>query len=51
MTLPLLLLLLHSQMPNASTDPVAYQKALARTRQAQDVQRAVGFMNAGEPAR
>lgn len=38
-------------MPNASTDPVAYQKALARTRQAQDVQRAVGFMNAGEPAR
>uniref|UniRef100_A0A383V8S7 Uncharacterized protein n=1 Tax=Tetradesmus obliquus TaxID=3088 RepID=A0A383V8S7_TETOB len=39
------------EMPNPSTDPVAYQKALARTRQAQDVQRAVGFMNSGERAR
>lgn len=38
-----------SAMPDA--DPEAYQKALARSRQRQCINRAVGYMNAGDPAR
>eukprot|EP00775_Hariotina_reticulata_P001916 gene1916-2248_t len=38
-------------MPLLESDPVAYKRALARTRQAQDVQRAVSYMHAGETAR
>lgn len=39
------------QIPRPDADPRAYQMALARTRQALDVQRAVAHMKAGEPAR
>lgn len=39
------------ELPNLETDPQGYQRALARTRQAQDVARAVSYMHAGEPAR
>lgn len=39
------------QIPRPDADPVAYQRALARTRQAQDVARAVSYMAAGETAR
>ncbi|KAF8070852.1 hypothetical protein HT031_000933 [Scenedesmus sp. PABB004] len=39
------------EIPRPESDPVAYQKALARTRQAQDVARAVSHMASGEPAR
>jgi hypothetical protein len=41
----------HTQIPRPDVDPEAYQKALARTRQAQCVQRAIGYMRAGESAR
>eukprot|EP00877_Chromochloris_zofingiensis_P008509 jgi/Chrzof1/3911/Cz13g13040.t1 len=39
------------EVPNPQADPKAYQMALARTRQALDVQKAVAYMKAGEPAR
>jgi hypothetical protein len=39
------------QIPRPEVDPEAYQKALARTRQAQCVQRAIGYMRANEPSR
>ena len=39
------------EIPRPDADPKAYQLALARTRQALDVQKAVTFMKAGEPAR
>eukprot|EP00878_Enallax_costatus_P003803 GHUV01004019.1.p1 GENE.GHUV01004019.1~~GHUV01004019.1.p1 ORF type:complete len:213 (+),score=17.12 GHUV01004019.1:148-786(+) len=39
------------QIPRPEADPEGYKKALARTRQAQDVARAVTFMHNGEPAR
>lgn len=39
------------QIPLPDVDPDGYKKALARTRQAQDVARAVTFMHNGEPAR
>lgn len=39
------------EIPRPDADPRAYQMALARTRQALDVQRAVAHMKAGEPAR
>lgn len=39
------------QIPRPDVDPEAYQKALARTRQAQCVQRAIGYMRANEPSR
>lgn len=39
------------EIPLPDADPEAYKKALARTRQAQCVQRAIGYMRAGEPAR
>lgn len=40
-----------AQIPRPEVDPEAYQKALARTRQAQCVQRAIGYMRANEPSR
>lgn len=42
---------LRMQIPLPDVDPEGYKKALARTRQAQDVARAVTFMHNGEPAR
>ncbi|KAI8466940.1 MAG: hypothetical protein J3K34DRAFT_472091 [Monoraphidium minutum] len=39
------------EIPRPDADPRAYQLALARTRQALDVQRAVAYSKAGEPAR
>jgi hypothetical protein len=39
------------QIPKPDVDPEAYKKALARTRQAQCVQRAIGYMRANEPSR
>lgn len=39
------------EIPRPEVDPEAYQKALARTRQAQCVQRAIGYMRANEPSR
>ncbi|GBF93333.1 hypothetical protein Rsub_06371 [Raphidocelis subcapitata] len=39
------------EIPRPDADPRAYKLALARTRQALDVQRAVAYMKAGEPAR
>jgi hypothetical protein len=39
------------QIPRPDADPRAYQLALARTRQALDVQKAVAYMKAGEPSR
>lgn len=39
------------EIPRPDADPRAYQLALARTRQALDVQRAVAYMKAGEPSR
>jgi len=41
----------HLQIPRPDSDPRQYQLALARTRQALAVQKAVTFMKAGEPAR
>ncbi|KAI8467589.1 MAG: hypothetical protein J3K34DRAFT_523577 [Monoraphidium minutum] len=39
------------EIPRPDADPRAYQMALARTRQALDVQKAVAYMKAGEPSR
>lgn len=39
------------EIPRPDADPKAYQMALARTRQALDVQKAVSYMKSGEPSR
>lgn len=43
--------LLASILPNPEQDPRAYQRALAKTRQAAHITAAIAFDKAGEPAR